>query len=258
MRWAFWRSGRRSVPAEQRPLPEDVGLPAASSPRAGAAIRDEADQPYARSPGSPFSGASPDAAQDHVRREPTAALPDPTRLDPATAQDAAAVVAAAVRGLLAGDAPATDRALSPLEDRPTAARGASSLAAYALASRLPSLSGVSGEVVFDEPADELLHAYAGLLSERAEPLRRTIAPRLRDEVAAVAHLAADIAAQESEDDPDAPSSAGPPPLVLPDVAPRQQLLAACVLLAQTCRDGGSDVAALTAELSALARGTASG
>lgn len=283
------------MPGEERALPEDIGLPVAPSQAAGAAFRDEADEPYALSTPSPFSGASPDAARTDVRREPTAAVVDPAGLDPGSSQQAAAAVAAAVRAVLAGDVTAVDRELLPLGDRTTETRGASSLAAHALAARLPSLSGVSGDVVFDEPADELLHAYADLLSERAESLRRTIAPGLRDEISAVAHLAADVAAQEAEDDlADSQSvghvpadhradadvqplaevpladaqvnppqvalarSSAPPRLVLPGLAPRQQLLATCVLLAQTCRDGGGDVDALAAELGDLVHETPPG
>jgi hypothetical protein len=261
--WAFWRSWARSEPAQERPLPEDVGLPAAPSSPAAAGQPDQGSEPSDRSVTSPFSGASPDAASAHVRGDtsPTVATDGPMVLDPATAARDAAVVAAAVRGVLAGDVATVDGALSALQDEP-ARRAAAALATQALAARLPALSGVTGEVVFDEPADELLHAYADLLSERAEPLRRRVASALRDAISAVAHLAAAAAAAQDagQDRSDAPMPVQPPGgftgvqtgLVLAGVAPRHQLLAACVLLAQTCRDGGGDADALAAELTALA------
>jgi hypothetical protein len=261
--WAFWRSWGRSESAEQRPLPDNVGLPAAPSSRAGGAHPDQRSEPPDRSATSPFSGASPDGASAHVCGDTarTVGTGPPIVLDPATAARDAAVVAAAVRGVLVGDVATVDAALSALQDEAVRQRAAGALAAQALAARLPALSGVTGEVVFDEPADELLHAYADLLSERAEPLRRRVAPALRDEISAVAHLAAAAAEQDAGQDRSNPATPVQPAaeltgvragLVLPALAPRHQLLAACILLAQTCRDGGGDVDTLAAELATLA------
>ena len=270
MRWAFWRSSGQMKRAEERPLPEDVGLPAGPSGPAATADRDQIRDPSEGSAATPFSGASPDAAEAHVGAEHSwaAETGGPALLDPATAAGDAAAAAGAVRGVLSGDAAAIHAALSPLQDQPSRLSAAGALAVQALTARLPALSGVTGEVVFDEPADELLHAYADLLAERAEPLRRRAAPALRDEVSATAHLAAGAAAQavavegpgpSSPDEPAAGHGAVPtsglPRLVLPDLAPHQQLLAACVLLAQTCRDGGGDADDLAVELAALARQT---
>lgn len=260
MRWAFWRSRPRPGPSREHALPEDVGLPAGASP-APTLPSDERDEPSQLAPQPGFSGASPDAAQAPARRTPDTAVADPGHLDPQALSEAGAQVVAAVRGVLAGDVAAVERALAPLDDMPALARGASTLAAHALARRLPALSGVSGEVVFDEPAEELLHAYAELLSERAEPVRRRVAPSVREEVSAVAHLAAGAAVEEVD------RLAGPvrperepasPRLVLPGLPARQQLLVTCVLLAQTCRDGGGDVDALAAELRDLVREVAPG
>ena len=152
----------------------------------------------------------------------------------------------AVRALLDLDIRGFEAALTDAADL---AAVAAACAKRVLAARLPALSGVTGDVAFDEPQDDLLHAYADLLAERAEPLRRRVAPDLREVIGRVAHLAATAA-----DEGDAHESAdrAVQQLLPPDVEARQQLIAACVLLAQTVRDGGGDLDALETELADLA------
>ena len=109
-----------------------------------------------------------------------------------------------------------------------------------LAARLPALSG-SDDATTDEPEDELLHTYAELLATRAAaraPLRDE-----RDDLLAVAHIAAAAAAIEAADEPGL--------LLLAGVPADRQLRAAVLLLAQTTADGGAPPSSLGAEVRAL-------
>ena len=152
-------------------------------------------------------------------------------VDRAALTAAGADVARVVSALLAGTStePSDDRTLA------VAATGA-------LAARLPALSGVDGAVAFDEPEDELLHAYADLLVSRAE-VRRTATPVDREDLLAVAHLAAAAAAVDA--------AAAPGLLLLAGVPADAQLAASALLLAQTADDGGAAPDRLAGEVRGL-------
>ena len=101
------------------------------------------------------------------------------------------------------------------------------------------MSGADGAAAFDEPEDELLHAYAELLAGRAA--RRTGADRA--DLLAVAHLAAAAAAVDAAGDPSL--------LLLAGVPAEAQLRAAAHLLAQTADDGAAPPDQLAREVRAL-------
>ncbi len=115
--------------------------------------------------------------------------------------------------------------------QPAAAQepAAAPVAVTALALRLPPLAGVTGPVEHDPDARSLLLAYADLLAARADPLRRRCTPDLpRDLLSGVA--------REACGEPAAPAALG------------DRLVAACVLLAQTCADGADGPEAILREL----------
>ncbi len=232
MRWTFWPSRSTGPP---RALPTDTGLVTPSRPpgRTTVADPDDADGQRAR-PSERTSGASPtpDAAVD--RQAPLTA--------PSTAVDRRAVAAAG-----ADLSRIVDAVLAATRERGGAAGGADGAAAVAvaatgvLAGRLPPLAGVDGAMVFDQPQDELLHAYAELLATRAAT--RTSTRDDRDDLLAVAHVAAAAVASDAADDPAL--------LLLAGVPADRQLTAAAVLLAQTADDGAGGPEQLAAEVRSL-------
>jgi hypothetical protein len=123
-------------------------------------------------------------------------------------------------------------------------RAAAAAAAGVLAARLPALSGVAGPVTFDEVEGDLLHAYADLLTERAEPRRARVAPAVsREQLMVVAHLSAAAAVGDAASEPTL--------LVLAGIPAEEQLLAGAVLLAQTCVDGSGQPEDLRREVTDL-------
>jgi hypothetical protein len=146
------------------------------------------------------------------------ALPEPAPDVDRTALAAAGPAVAALVGALATRTPA------PRGD--TDERTLAVAATGALAGRLPALSGADDPAVFDEPPDELLHAYAELLASRAAAHSGTD----RADLLAVAHLAAAAVAIGA--------AADPALLLLAGTPAGRQLAAATVLLAQTAADGG--------------------
>lgn len=231
MGWAFWR--KRS-PALRRALPDDVGLPTRSPAPASRSVSDDDayDDPAATSSSHPAARASGATPADHpspVYELPlTAPAPEVDRTALAAAgADLARVVSARLDGSPPGTHTTDDRTLA------VAATGA-------LAARLPALSGVDTAV--DEPADELLHAYAELLVNRAQS--RTNGDR--EDLLAVAHLAAASAAVDA--------AADPALLLLAGVPAEVQLRAATLLLAQTADDGAGAPDRLAAEVRDLFQG----
>lgn len=250
MQWAFWRRERSEPvqPLEAAPLPDDTGLPPGGTGRVVRAAPDDADRGEDdRAPGaaaSPSSGARPDpaGAPPTLPHAPPPVLPAPAVDEPEIARHAE-LVAQLVRAVLAVDAAAVDAALAPLDD-PTRARAAAAAAAGALAARLPPLSGLEGAVTFDEDEGDLLHAYADLLTARAEQRRTSVAPVVtREQLMVVAHLAAAAAVGDAASEPSL--------LVLAGIPAREQLLAGCVLLAQTSVDGGGGADDVAREVAAL-------
>lgn len=246
MRWAFWRgrehSGQRA-PQDDRPLPEDMGLPKADRgrPRPGGPDEDE-DARHAAA-AAPFSGASP-ATVPRPREGGASPAPEPSAaLDEAHLVGSGPVVVRLVRAVLDDSAGAVHAAVPSSED-PARAPTATAAAVAALSARLPALSGVDGAVTFDEDEADLLHAYADLLAERAEQRRAALTPDVsREHLTVVAHLAAAAALGDPAADPSL--------LVLDGIPPSEQLLAACVLLAQTSADGGGDAEGLAGEIAEL-------
>lgn len=228
VRWAFWRS--RS-PEPQRALPDDVGLPTRARPPAAPADRDEHDDrrtptdPAPRTSGAVPTGSHPASPRPELPL--TAPTPDVDRTALAGAgEEVARVVSALLTGRGADRAVTDDRTLA------VAATGA-------LAARLPALSGVEDAVAFGEPADELLHAYADLLVTRAGSGRAATAVD-REDLLAVAHVAAAAATVDAAGDPAL--------LLLAGVPAEVQLRAAALLLAQTADDGGGAPDALPGEV----------
>ena len=222
MRWAFWRSAPKGP---QRALPDDVGLPTAERPPA-APVPPDPDDREPRVPASATSGARPSTEVTRTREAPlTAPAPD---LDRATLATTGADLAEVVRAVRAG---------TPVDARPDA-RTLAVAATGALAGRLPPLSGVDGAAAFGEPEDELLHAYADLLATRA--VRRAAD---REDLLAVAHVAAAAVAVGAADEPAL--------LLLAGVPVEAQLRAAALLLAQTAQDGAGPVDRLAQEVRAL-------
>lgn len=194
---------------------------------------------------APFSGANPDAGLHPApdRRDPPLADGHSGAVEDGLPATSGPFVADLVQAVLTDDRDAVRQALDPAQDAAWA-RTAAVAAAGALAARLPALSGVDGAVDDDEDEGDLLHAYADLLAERAEPRRANVAPSvLREQLPVVANLAAAAALGDAAGDPDR--------LVLDGIPAGQQLLAGCVLLAQTCADGGGPVTALPDEIAEL-------
>lgn len=230
MRWAFWRT-RSSEP--EPPLPGEVGLPTPPRPPAAAGARDADGDDADRSQRGQVAGRSAGAVpgeSPEPRYDAPLTAPDVGELDRAALAAAGTDVAAVVRaaGASSPDGPAASRALA------VAATGA-------LAARLPSLSGVDGAAPPGEPEDELLHAYADLLVSRAEA--RAPADLDRDDLLAVAHVAAAAAAVGAANEPSL--------LLLNGLPADEQLRAAALLLAQTADDGGGPADALPAEVRTL-------
>ncbi len=245
MRWAFWRGRSGAPPEPKRPLPDDVGLP--TSRHTPAARRDR-DDDTGSAPAQAVrrtSGASPTADPQPRYDAPLAAA---VAVDRTALASAGAELASLVSALLDGtptEAPTTVAA----SDRAASSRAASAdartlavAATGALAARLPVLSGVAGAAVFGEPEDELLHAYADVLVARTGG-RRSGSGVDRDDLLAVAHLAAAAAAV---------GGAAEPALLLLAGAPAEtQLQAAGLLLAQTADDGAGPPAGLPGEVRQL-------
>ena len=240
MRWAFWRSPAADPgPEPVRALPDGVGLPTRPGPPAASVPADDADD----------DRPAPDGAVPrNSRATPTADGPDPTYEPPLSAPgpgldlDRSAVRAA---GPDVARLVAAARAGAPVQAGGSDARALAAAATGALAARLPALSGVDGAVAFDEPEDELLHAYADLLVTRAA-VRRTASPVERDDLLAVAHLAAAAAAVDA--------AAETALLLLAGVPADVQLGAAALLLAQTAEDGGGTPERVAVEVRELFAG----
>ena len=147
-----------------------------------------------------------------------------------------------VQEVLTGDAAAvrrtTDLFRSRLAAGPPDQEGLTVIASLAsLSVRLPALSGVTGAVHDDPDAMRRLLSYADLLAERAEPLRARTAPQIsKDQVRLAAHFACGA--------PDADPALAPQR----SSAAADQLLGACVLLAQTCLDGGGSAQDIAGEI----------
>ena len=253
MRWAFWRRRRKSQqstsagdPAVRGP--EGVGLDGVRSdePRIASA-RPQPDEPDTDGPPrrtDPFSGAAPDAALHGAPSRGAISAPgEPAVLDEALLAASGALVADVVRALLSDDRDAARVARGPTQDA-ARVRAAAAAAVGVLAARLPALSGVEGPVVFDEDEGDLLHAYADVLAGRAEHRRAGRAPEVsRDQLVAVGHLAAAAALGDAANEPAL--------LVLGGASAEVQLLAGCVLLVQTCADGGGTADGLAGEVTDL-------
>jgi hypothetical protein len=213
-------------------LPDDVGLPTAPRPPAAPVpdVGEPADEPPR--PASRTSGATPttDAPTPAPDVPPTAPAPD---VDRAALAAAGADLARTVTALLAG---------APAETTATDPRTLAVAATGGLAARLPALSGVDPDASDSEADDELLHAYADLLVTRAQDR----AGADREDLLAVAHVAAAAAAVGAADEPAL--------LLLAGVPPEDQLRAAAVLLAQTADDGGGAPDRLGAEVRELFQG----
>ena len=280
MWWAFWRRSRRDPldgPApEESPQtaghggPEVVPLggPGHGVPGVDPEASDDA-RGHARS--SPFSGATPDAAAAwlatgggtalpaEVPLDPDAEHPDATPLAPLDAAEREGTrraVVDVVRAALVEDAGSFQTALTLAEGSAASQVFATSTAAAALAARLPALSGVADPVHLDVQDDALLHAYAALLAERAEPVRVRVAPDVpREAVLRLAHLCAGGTPRQqavrSGKAPPADDGRWPGAALGGSVS--DHLRAACVLLAQTCRDGAPGPEALADELQEAAR-----
>ena len=224
MQWAFWRRPAGS----RRALPDDVGLPTGSRPLAAA--QDETDD-HRRTEPHPTRRSAPRPADLAAAPQYRVDLPEPAPDVDRTALAAAGPAVAARVGALVARTPAP----SAVTDERTLAVAATG----ALAGRLPALSGADDPAAFDEPADELLHAYAELLAGRASARSGTD----REDLLAVAHLAAAAVAIGA--------AADPALLLLAGTPAGRQLTAATVLLAQTAADGGGPPDRLPAEVRAL-------
>ena len=213
-----------AAPAGRRRPPDPT-------PPAGATAHDDRDDDAATvhlPPGRP--APPPPTAPPPTHQAPLAApAPD---LDPTTL---AATGPALVRAVTAARTGATAE-----QEHDGDLRTLAVAATGALAARLPALSGT--DVALDEPEDELLHAYADLLVSRAEPRGRVD----REDLLAVAHLAAAAAAVGAADEPAL--------LLLAGVPAPDQLAAAALLLAQTADDGGGPPEQLVAEVRELFQG----
>ena len=151
--------------------------------------------------------------------------------------------------------------LSAMQDDASARQAAAAVSATAaLAARLPALSGVTGPAAFaddDEDPAELLQAYASVLAARSEAQRLQLAPVVtREQLVDVARTAAAGAHRLLEDAGEAPSSSGTAAGDLAhwrsrDLPASTQLVAACLLLAQTARDGGGSTADIEREIEDL-------
>lgn len=229
MRWTFWRRSS-AAPEQHRPLPDGVGLPAAPHPPAARGDRDdEPSGPPGQRP--PTSRATPSADPSPSDDVPLTAEAD---VDRTSLAGAGPHLASLVDAVLAG---------TSVDPPPADARVLAVAATGALAARLPALSGVDGPVAVDEPADELLHAYADLLVGRAER-RRTGPPVEREDLLAVAHLAAAAGVDAGGD---------PVLLLLAGVPAQLQVRAAVLLLAQTADDGGGAAGQIAGEVRRLFR-----
>lgn len=232
MRWAFWRKPLRDEQEEPpRPLPSDAGLSLGGSAARPATAQRPDEEPDTTDPVAPAAPAgSRPAPSTKVPQLPDGPVPPPADsgpLDRSQLPAAGSALVELVRGVLAGSA-AT----------PTAERVPAAVATAVLSARLPLLSGVTGSVHDDPDALRLQLAYADLLAGRAEHLRRTAAAQLTPQ--ALRTAARDAAGAVTATDPPAtgPRAGGPD----------TRLLAAAVLLAQTCLDGGGPVEALPAEV----------
>lgn len=248
MRWAFWRGWAAARPSDEDSAPDSVTPSTSPIPTPTGPLRPptgDEDEREDDSPARPaFSGADPDAALHARPRHPRPVGPhdEPGALDRARLGRSGAAVADAVRAVLADEAAALSAALQAARD-PAATRAAAAAAAGVLAARLPALSGVDGSAV-DEADQDLLHAYADLLAERAEVRRARLAPDVpREQLLVVAHLAAVAAADDAASEPGV--------LVLGGMAAQEQLVAGCLLLAQTCADGGGSADHLPQEVADL-------
>ena len=227
----------------RRPVTSGCRRRRRSEPRRPTATTTTTDNPGPPNT-SPFSGATPENAArlPPPRHEPEPAGP-PATVDEHLLLSSGPDVAALVQAVLDDEPDDVRAALAPLADAPSA-RAAAVAAAGALAARLPALSGLAGAVTFDEAEGDLLHAYADLLTGRAEARRMSIAPGVtREQLVVVAHLAAAAAVGDAASEPTL--------LVLAGIPPQEQLLAGCVLLAQTCADGSSGAAHVAPEIAEL-------
>jgi hypothetical protein len=233
-------------------LPDSVGLGSSAPPPPAAADADDDPAGAAASGTAAFSGAAPeDVASWNAAGGGTAwPVGVPYEGQPAGPLDeqeeraCRSSIAEAVRALLAGDPGAAETALALVDASTERQARAVTLAGRVVAARVPALSGVSGEVVFDEDESDLRRAYAELLAERVEQSRARLTPTVtRDHLLHVARVcsAAAPATEGAESDPSWPAAALPGP-------PEQDLRALCLLLAQTSRDGAPGPEALVSEL----------
>ena len=235
-------SGGASGRSRHRPRPWPSRRPGSREVRPVAPTpRDPTDDPAP--PAAAFSGAypqHPDVAS--AVGEDLHDLTAPAEADSAFARTAAEDVVAVVRALVAADPSAVRTATTTVTSRLTAATTddqalAAVVALAPLSERLPLLSGVTESVHDDPVARDLLLTYAELLAGRAEALRARLLP---DVTVAQVRLAGHVACGLPDHDP---ALAG-----LVDRPPVDLLLAACVLLAQTCADGAPGPEALRAEI----------
>ena len=224
MWWRFWRRRRDAGPPAQVAPP-----PADAVPRA--AGRDDEERPGA--PARAFSGATPDpGANGSVLDAPGLEPPSAPRDGDGGRQAVVELVTAA----LAQDRDAVHAVLDHLGQQGARVETAALSALAALGPRLL----VAADVAADDALGGGLPAAAAVtqadtLADRAERLRTTVAPEVRP------GLLREVARHAVGEDAEAGAGADA----------RQLLLAAAVLLAQTCRDGQGGPEQLAAELDLL-------
>lgn len=250
MRWAFWRRDRPDrTPAAPLPTPPPTPPAPPVAASRGPAARDEPDED--RRPTSPCSGASPEAG----RGVPSLLTDGKSDLSGAleAAADDLSLDTAGVRAdvlALADAALGRDRAAAQEVLRRLEARGddepsmASIAAMAALGDRCATAAGFpSGSLPSGGAATAAVVAQGDTLAARADPLLRAVVPDAPQELV---RLVVRFACGVPDHDPVVAH--------LADAPPEDLALVAAVLLAQTVRDGGGDVAALAEELADLLPG----
>lgn len=245
MRWAFWRKDEAEPPAS-RPLPSDTGLPSDTT-WAGSPVRDDTE---------PDNRAMVRGSRARPSTEPPPLVDTGSASQPHSGRDGMSVdagrlafwrdgMATLARAAAARNPAAVRDAVVPLQTRLTAAsddeQGLAVLVSLAvLSERLPDLAGLTASAAQDEASRPLLLSYADLLAERTEPLRTRVAPHLtRDQL----RFAGRFACGAPDSDPSLAHLMTSPAV--------DQVLAACLLLAQTSADGGGDLTDLETQVDAL-------
>lgn len=242
MWWRFWRRRRRAAASAAAPVAEPPA--AACGPRPAQRENDDDDRDVPAAPA--FFGASPSPATelDTPRLEQPAAAPGAS--DPE--------IVALVRAALARDRAQlqtlTDRRGTAVDG--AAAPGLAAPALAALGARLLAAADVTAtEASGGGVAAAAALAQADTLSHRAEPLRAAVAPDLPSRLLRdTARFAAGPLIRSSGSTAGDPTGdpTGSTAGAAGGADGRHRLLAAAVLLAQTCLDGQGDPEHLVVEL----------